>query len=62
MVETQAQSIGDYRTKYGSDGAYFDGVGQLTHYGNRYGDIYGDSAQATTVSVRALRVKSASIS
>ncbi|WCM22495.1 autotransporter outer membrane beta-barrel domain-containing protein [Paraburkholderia bryophila] len=43
-VQTQAQSIGGYWTKYRADGAYFDGVGQLTHYGNRYGDVYGDSA------------------
>ncbi|WP_133645486.1 autotransporter outer membrane beta-barrel domain-containing protein [Paraburkholderia flava] len=43
-VQTQAQSIGGYWTKYAADGAYFDGVGQITHYGNRYGDIYGDGA------------------
>jgi outer membrane autotransporter protein len=43
-VETQAQSIGGYWTRYLPDGSYFDGVGQLTHYQNRYGDIYGDSA------------------
>jgi outer membrane autotransporter protein len=42
-VETQAQSIGGYWTKYLPDGSYFDGVGQLTHYQNRYGDIFGDS-------------------
>ncbi len=41
-VETQAQSIGGYWTKYLPDGTYFDGVGQLTHYYNKYGDIYGD--------------------
>jgi outer membrane autotransporter protein len=43
-VETQAQSIGGYWTKYLPDGSYVDGVGQLTHYQNKYGDIYGDSA------------------
>ncbi len=43
-VETQAQSFGGYWTKYLRDGTYFDGVGQLTHYHNRYGDIYGGSA------------------
>jgi outer membrane autotransporter protein len=42
-VETQAQSIGGYWTKYLPDGSYFDGVGQFTHYQNRYGDIFGDS-------------------
>jgi outer membrane autotransporter protein len=42
-VETQAQTIGGYWTKYLPDGSYFDGVGQLAHYQNRYGDIYGDS-------------------
>jgi outer membrane autotransporter protein len=35
------QSIGGYWTKYLRDGSYFDGVGQLTHYQNRYGDIFG---------------------
>nr|WP_224006011.1 autotransporter outer membrane beta-barrel domain-containing protein [Paraburkholderia tropica] len=43
-VETQAQSFGGYWTKFLPDGTYFDGVGQLTHYHNRYGDIYGGSA------------------
>jgi outer membrane autotransporter protein len=42
-VETQAQSIGGYWTKYQRDGGYFDGVGQLTHYQNRYGDVFGGS-------------------
>lgn len=42
-VETQAQTIGGYWTKYLPDGSYFDGTGQLSHYQNRYGDIYGDS-------------------
>lgn len=42
-VETQAQSIGGYWTKYLPDGSYFDGVGQLTHYQNRYGDVFGGS-------------------
>ncbi|MBN3855074.1 autotransporter outer membrane beta-barrel domain-containing protein [Paraburkholderia sp. Ac-20340] len=43
-VETQAQSIGGYWTKFLPDGTYFDGVGQLTHYHNRFGDVYGGSA------------------
>lgn len=43
-VETQAQSLGGYWTRYLPDGMYFDGVGQLTHYHNRYGDVFGDSA------------------
>lgn len=43
-VEAQAQSIGGYWTKYLPDGAYFDGVGQLTHYRNRYGDVFGGNA------------------
>ncbi|SAJ97448.1 outer membrane autotransporter [Burkholderia multivorans] len=43
-VEMHAQSVGGYWTKYLSDGTYFDSVGQVTHYGNRYRDIYGDEA------------------
>ncbi|HEY9131885.1 MAG TPA: autotransporter outer membrane beta-barrel domain-containing protein [Dyella sp.] len=43
-VETHAQSIGGYWTKYLADGAYFDGVGQFTHYHNKYSDIYGGGA------------------
>ncbi|WP_449306352.1 autotransporter family protein [Paraburkholderia humisilvae] len=43
-VETQAQSIGGYWTKYLADGTYFDGVGQFTHYRNKYGDVFGDGA------------------
>lgn len=43
-VETQAQSLGGYWTRYLSDGSYIDGVGQLTHYRNRYGDVFGGSA------------------
>jgi outer membrane autotransporter protein len=43
-VETQAQSVGGYWTRYLPDGTYFDGVGQLTHYQNQYGDVFGDSA------------------
>ena len=27
-----------------SDGTYFDSVGQVTHYGNRYRDSYGNEA------------------
>ncbi|MEJ0003957.1 MAG: autotransporter outer membrane beta-barrel domain-containing protein [Pararobbsia sp.] len=43
-VETQAQSVGGYWTRYLPDGTYFDGVGQITHYENTYGDVAGDSA------------------
>ena len=43
-VATQAQSIGGYWTKYLSNGIYLDSVGQLTHYHDQYGDIYGDGA------------------
>ncbi|MCA8271830.1 autotransporter outer membrane beta-barrel domain-containing protein [Burkholderia sp. AU30280] len=43
-VEMHAQSIGGYWTKYRSDGTYFDSVGQVTHYGNRYRDSYGNEA------------------
>ena len=42
-VETQAQSLGGYWTKYLHDGSYFDAVAQLTHYRNKYGDVYGGS-------------------
>jgi outer membrane autotransporter protein len=42
-VETQAQSIGGYWTRYLPDGSYFDGVGQFTHYRNKYGDVFGES-------------------
>ncbi|WP_310731535.1 autotransporter family protein, partial [Burkholderia pseudomultivorans] len=43
-VQMHAQSIGGYWTKYLSDGTYFDSVGQVTHYGNRYRDSYGNEA------------------
>jgi outer membrane autotransporter protein len=43
-VETQAQTLGGYWTRYLPDGTYFDGVGQLAHYRNQYGDVLGDSA------------------
>ncbi|RQZ28705.1 autotransporter outer membrane beta-barrel domain-containing protein [Burkholderia sp. Bp9017] len=43
-VEMHAQSIGGYWTRYLSDGTYFDSVGQVTHYGNRYRDSYGNEA------------------
>ncbi|WP_205804815.1 autotransporter outer membrane beta-barrel domain-containing protein [Burkholderia sp. Ac-20365] len=44
-LETQAQSVGGYWTKYLPDGTYFDGVGQLTHYQNQYGDVYGGTGR-----------------
>ncbi|RQR51800.1 autotransporter outer membrane beta-barrel domain-containing protein [Burkholderia sp. Bp9140] len=43
-VEMHAQSVGGYWTRYLSDGTYFDSVGQVTHYGNRYRDGYGNEA------------------
>nr|WP_239005931.1 autotransporter outer membrane beta-barrel domain-containing protein [Burkholderia territorii] len=43
-VEMHAQSIGGYWTRYLADGTYFDSVGQVTHYGNRYRDGYGNDA------------------
>ncbi|AOR67652.1 autotransporter outer membrane beta-barrel domain-containing protein [Burkholderia stabilis] len=43
-VEMHAQSIGGYWTRYLADGTYFDSVGQVTHYGNRYRDSYGNEA------------------
>jgi outer membrane autotransporter protein len=52
-LETQAQSIGGYWTRYLADGTYFDGVGQLTHYRNTYGDIYGDGAAQNGFSMGA---------
>ncbi|WP_175820560.1 autotransporter outer membrane beta-barrel domain-containing protein [Burkholderia sp. BCC0419] len=43
-VEMHAQSVGGYWTRYLSDGTYLDSVGQVTHYGNRYRDSYGNEA------------------
>ncbi|KUZ15025.1 autotransporter outer membrane beta-barrel domain-containing protein [Burkholderia diffusa] len=43
-IEMHAQSVGGYWTRYLSDGTYFDSVGQVTHYGNRYRDGYGNDA------------------
>ncbi|MCA7952655.1 autotransporter outer membrane beta-barrel domain-containing protein [Burkholderia seminalis] len=43
-VEMHAQSVGGYWTRYLQDGTYFDSVGQVTHYGNRYRDSYGNEA------------------
>lgn len=42
-MEMHAQSVGGYWTRYLADGTYFDSVGQLTHYNNRYSDAYGSS-------------------
>ncbi|MFP3747956.1 autotransporter outer membrane beta-barrel domain-containing protein, partial [Achromobacter sp. SIMBA_011] len=39
-----AQSVGGYWTRYLADGTYFDSVGQVTHYGNRYRNSYGNEA------------------
>ncbi|HTK00578.1 MAG TPA: autotransporter outer membrane beta-barrel domain-containing protein, partial [Bordetella sp.] len=39
---TQAQSLGGYYTKYWNDGSYWDSVGQVTHYRNKYDDVYGN--------------------
>ncbi|HTJ95535.1 MAG TPA: autotransporter outer membrane beta-barrel domain-containing protein [Pararobbsia sp.] len=52
-LETQAQSIGGYWTRYFADGTYFDGVGQLTHYQNKYGDVLGDNASQNGFGVGA---------
>jgi outer membrane autotransporter protein len=48
-VETQAQSVGGYWTKYLKDGSYFDAVAQLTHYRNKFGDVYGGGASQNGV-------------
>ena len=48
-VETQAQSLGGYWTRYLKDGSYFDAVAQLTHYHNKYGDVYGGGASQNGV-------------
>lgn len=32
------------RLRADADGSYFDGVAQLTHYQNKYSDVYGDNA------------------
>ena len=48
-VETQAQSLGGYWTKYLKDGSYFDAVAQLTHYRNKFGDVYGGGASQNGV-------------
>ncbi len=39
---TQAQSLGGYYTKYWRDGSYWDSVAQVTHYRNKYDDVYGN--------------------
>ena len=48
-VETQAQSLGGYWTKYLQDGSYFDAVAQFTHYRNKFGDVYGGGASQNGV-------------
>lgn len=40
-VDTEAQSVGGYYTKYWADGSYFDGVGQVSRFSNKYSDITG---------------------
>lgn len=40
-VDTEAQSVGGYYTKYWADGAYFDGVGQVSRFSNKYSDVTG---------------------
>ncbi|KWO47203.1 hypothetical protein WT98_01270 [Burkholderia territorii] len=44
-VSTQAESLGGYWTRYLKDGTYFDTVGQLTYYHNRYGGQDGSAIQ-----------------
>ncbi|WP_080418460.1 autotransporter outer membrane beta-barrel domain-containing protein [Burkholderia ubonensis] len=39
-AEMQAQSLGGYLTRYFAGSGYVDAVAQLTHYRNRYGDVY----------------------
>jgi outer membrane autotransporter protein len=39
----QAQSLGAYYTKYWNEGGYWDSVAQVTHYRNKYDDVYGGS-------------------
>jgi outer membrane autotransporter protein len=43
-LTAQAQSLGGYWTRYFADQAYVDAVAQLTHYRNKYGDVYGGHA------------------
>lgn len=43
-VETRAVSLGGYWTKYLKYGGYFDTVGQLSNYRNRYSDSYRGAA------------------
>jgi outer membrane autotransporter protein len=43
-AETHAQSIGGYWTRYLPDGSYLDVSTQVSHYQNKYGDIFGDTA------------------
>ncbi|MBT2793332.1 autotransporter outer membrane beta-barrel domain-containing protein [Paraburkholderia strydomiana] len=43
-LTAQSQSLGAYWTRYFADHAYVDAVTQLTHYRNKYGDVYGGSA------------------
>ncbi|WP_353192614.1 autotransporter outer membrane beta-barrel domain-containing protein [Pandoraea pnomenusa] len=45
-VSTQAGSVGGYWTRYLSDGTYFDSVGQVTYYHNRYGGQDGNASQS----------------
>ncbi|WCM21718.1 autotransporter outer membrane beta-barrel domain-containing protein [Paraburkholderia bryophila] len=44
-VSTQAQSLGGYWTRYLKDGTYFDSVGQVTWYHNRFGGQDGSASQ-----------------
>jgi outer membrane autotransporter protein len=44
-VSTQAESLGGYWTRYLRDGMYFDSVGQVTYYHNRFGGQDGNASQ-----------------
>ncbi len=44
-VSTQAGSLGGYWTRYRADGTYFDSVGQVTYYHNRFGGEDGRASQ-----------------
>ncbi|OZI20952.1 hypothetical protein CAL26_26235 [Bordetella genomosp. 9] len=48
---TQAQSLGGYYTKYWRDGSYWDSVAQVTHYRNKYDDVYGNSGNQNGVGI-----------
>ncbi|MGR3910570.1 autotransporter outer membrane beta-barrel domain-containing protein [Burkholderia sp. SR8] len=45
-AEMQAQSLGAYLTRYFAGSGYVDAVAHITHYRNKYGDVYrGEGVQ-----------------